>query len=138
MKQRKFRGQLLAEVVIAIGLLALILVGMSELITRSSATTRINKEKDEAGRVVEARLSYFRQQRSRDPVGLYNSIDDLFGSGFVDCGGSPWPIIAQYNFSCTQSFSLLSPGVVQIDVKASWTNKTTNDLSVTLSNIITF
>jgi len=136
MKQRQNAGQMLAEVVIAIGLLALILVGMSELLSRSTANIRLNKQKDEAARAVEARLSYLRQERDKDSAYFFASVVHNLDSGtFTACTTPVWPFVAEYNFSCTERYSDVVSGVL-VEVKASWTNKTTNDTSVTLSRIL--
>jgi hypothetical protein len=137
MNNKRQKGQMLAEVVIAIGLLALILVGMSELITRSTVSIRLNKEKDEASRAVEARLSYLRQERDRDPIAFFaTQVHDLDSGNFADCTGSTiWPVSAQYTFACTERYSSTTAGVL-VEVMASWTYKTTNDLNVTLATII--
>ncbi len=133
MKNIKRRGQILAEVVIAIGLLALILVGMSELISRSTVSTRLSKQKDEGARLVEARLSYFRQERDRDAANFFNSLA-LETEGFVDCVSDPW---VSTTFACAEKFTNLadSSGVL-IEVRASWANRDANDTNVTLSTII--
>lgn len=130
------RGQILSEVVVAIGLLAIVLVGMSELISRSTVVIRLNKQKDEAARVAEARLSYLKQERDRDANVFFTSIVHNLDGGMTDCGVNPWPIPTQYTFTCDESFTSVSSGV-QVDVRASWTDKTTDDMSVTLSTIIT-
>jgi type II secretory pathway pseudopilin PulG len=138
-KHRKDGGQMIAEVVIAIGIISVVLVSLSELMSRSTVSIRLNKQKDEAGRAVEARLACFRQERDRNAGNFFtNVVHNLEGGTFTSCSlcsGSTWPITTQYTFACTERFTSAASGV-KAEVRASWTNKTTNDMNVTLVTII--
>ena len=132
----KSSGQIIAEVVMAIGFMALVLVSVSTLMSRSTATIRLDKQKDEANRAIGARLAYFKQERDRDATYFFDTIvHDLDGGSFSSCSVGLWEITTQYSFSCSERFTTVTSGVLA-EVKASWTNKSTNDMSLVLSTII--
>jgi len=134
----KDSGIIIAEVVIAVGILAVVLVGLSDVITRTTQATRLTNQTNEAARAIEARLAYFKLERDRDAKNFFdNIVHNLDGGIFTDCGGNPWQIATKYTLVCTERFTSLSPSGVKAEVKAAWTNKTTNDTSITLSSIIT-
>ena len=128
MKKTNYGGQIIAEVVIAIGLLGLILVGLSDLITKSTVSVRLNKQKDEAARAVDARLSYLKQERDRDTNNFFTVI--------VNQSTCTWPIAVSFTLTCAQSFTVDANGAL-VSVTGTWTNKTANDTSVSLSTYIT-
>lgn len=53
------RGQLLIELVVAIGIITVVLLGVVDLATRSIKTVSIQKDKDEAVRMINKQLSSF-------------------------------------------------------------------------------
>ena len=135
MKIKIRSGQILAEVVVAIGVTAVVLVGISQLMSRSTVSIRQNKQKDEAIRVVDSKIQYYRRERDRnEDVFFKNIVHDLDSGGFRTCL-TPWPITTQYTFDCTERFSSVTEGVL-VEVRASWTDKTANDRNLTLSAII--
>jgi len=67
-------GQMLIEIVVAVGIIGLVLVGVSDLMTRSIRVVSFQKQKDEALAVIKKKLLEYRASRDLDPEGFYNSM----------------------------------------------------------------
>ncbi len=85
------KGQMLIEVVVAIGIIVLILVGTSDLTTRSLRAVTFQKQKDEAVLILQKLLNDYRSQRDSDPAGFYSTVT----SEVID------PCIAGKPYKCT-------------------------------------
>ncbi len=110
---KKNNGQMLAEVLVAIGVIVLVLVGMTSLMTRSTKTVRETKMRDEAKRLIEGRLAYLRMERDRDQENYINNVA-------VNNMNCPWTFTSDYgSFSCAQMFSNITGGK-RATVTASW------------------
>ena len=66
-----FSGQMLIEVVIAIGIIALVLVGVSDLMTRSLRVVTFQKQRDEANAYLQKMQNDLKAQRDADPEGFF-------------------------------------------------------------------
>lgn len=69
----KHKGQMLLEIVVAIGIIGLVLVGVSDLMTRSTRVVTFQKQKDEALNIAQKLLSQYRYQRDSNPQLFYDS-----------------------------------------------------------------
>ena len=68
---RNPKGQMLIEIVVAVGIIALVLVGVSYLMTRSSRVVTFQKQKDEAVAVAQRCLNFYRTMRDSNPADFY-------------------------------------------------------------------
>jgi Tfp pilus assembly protein PilV len=73
-------GQSLLEIVVAVGIIALVLVGVSDLITRSLGLTSFQAKKNIAVNIAENQLTYCRQKRDLNPTDFFASPHDSCGS----------------------------------------------------------
>lgn len=74
--KRAHRGQTLIEIVMAIGIIGLVLVGVSDLMTRSIRVVSFQKQKDEALIIIKKMLIDYKAARDTDPEGFYTAIDN--------------------------------------------------------------
>lgn len=70
----KHRGQMMIEVVVALGIITLVLVGVSDLMTRSLRVVSYQKQKDEANSIIQKTLNDYKLQRDSDPVNFYDTV----------------------------------------------------------------
>jgi len=106
-KQVKPSGQMLIEVVIAVAVIALVLVGVSGLMTKSLRVISFQKEKDQAASLLQKIQNDYRRERDLDADGFFASIGE---SESVDCG----PI-----YACTVDFDVTVDSVL-VTVTATW------------------
>lgn len=58
----------------AIGIIALVLVGVSDLMTRSLRVTTFQKQRDEASGILQKIQNDYKAQRDNDPEGFYTTL----------------------------------------------------------------
>jgi type II secretory pathway pseudopilin PulG len=104
-----FSGQMLIEVVVAIGIIALVLVGVSELMTRSLKVISFQKQKDVAESLLKKIQNDYRTQRDIDPNGFYESVANVV----LD------PCVVDSLYKC-QIFVDKSGDLVTITARAEW------------------
>ena len=135
------KGQILAEVVVAIGIIMLVLIGMSSLMSKTTKAIRQNTTKDEAAALVESQIRYYKDQRDRDVNGFFANLP-LQRDTPLDCNASgawsvptPTPVIIPIKCAVTYSDNVGTVGSgIGITVTASWTEESTGDRSVSLSS----
>lgn len=71
------KGQMLIEIVVAIGIIGLVLVGVSDLMTRSLMVVTFQKQKYEAVLILKKMLTDYRAERDSNPEGFYNSAGNV-------------------------------------------------------------
>ena len=109
-KSNMFSGQMLIEIVVAVGIIALVLVGVSDLMTRSSRVVTFQKHKDEATTIAQKVLNDYRTQRDSDPLDFYASA----GNNVMD------PCVAD-TYKCTITMDTNAvPDFVLITVSVEW------------------
>lgn len=67
-------GQMLIEIVIAIGIIGLVLVGVADLMTRSVRVVTFQKQKQVGLEIIKKMLIDYKSARDADPEGFYASI----------------------------------------------------------------
>lgn len=102
-------GQMLIEVVIAVGIIALVLVGVSDLMTRSLKVISFQKQRDEASTLLQKIQNDYKAQRDVDPEGFYT----LVTNATID------PCEAGKPYKCSVVVDRAADGVV-ISATASW------------------
>lgn len=69
-------GQMLIEVVVAVGIIALVLVGVSDLMTRSLRVITFQKQRSEATALLQKIQNNYKAQRDSDPDNFYSVVAD--------------------------------------------------------------
>lgn len=131
----KDKGQILAEVVVAIGVIMMVLIGMSSLMSKSTKTIRQNDVKDEAVKLVEAQIRYYKDQRDRDINGFFANIAALPKDVYGPCAWfAPTPSPVINDIRCEVMYSNITGGNgIGVRVKAVWTEEFADDRDVALS-----
>lgn len=73
----KNKGQMLIEIVVAIGIIGLVLVGVSDLMTKSVRATSFQKQKAEALVIVKKILGDYKTARDADPESFYSAAESV-------------------------------------------------------------
>ncbi len=111
MFDKKNRGQMLIEVVVALGIIGLVLVGVSDLMTRSTRVISFQKQKDEALNISQKILTQYRVQRDSDSLGFYNTV----ASTVMD------PCVSGKPYVCNVTI-VKSATEVLVSVKVDWSD----------------
>ncbi len=120
----KNKGQMLIEIVVAVGIIALVLVGVSDLMTRSLRVVTFQKQKDEAGGLVQKILNDYKVQRDINPDNFYNTVT---GEVIDPCeSGKP--------YKCTVTVDKTADGVL-VSVLVEWSDGG-NTFNMTLSELL--
>ncbi len=120
----KNKGQMLIEVVVSVGILALVLIGVSDLMTRSQRQSEFQTKKDDAMEVAKSLLNDYRSQKEMDPVTF---LDNVVGINRAVC-------IEGKDFSCVVEVTKGSSSV-DLNITVSWVDGS-NTLSINLKNTI--
>ncbi len=83
-------GQSLIEILIATSIIAVVLVGVSDLITRSLSLANFQASKTLATNIAENQLNYYRQAKDQSPATFF--LDPNPQNGFSTCVGNPDPV----------------------------------------------
>lgn len=70
--KKNHRGQTLIEIVVAVGIIAVVLVGVSDLVTRSLNLASFQADKHEAENIAQNQLNYYRQARDIEPTNFFS------------------------------------------------------------------
>lgn len=115
---------MLIEIVIAVGVLALVLVGVSDLMTRSQIVSTYQRRSDEALSIAKKILNNYRTQKESDPS---NFKDNVVGLDKQVC-------VEGKDYSCVVTITKNSNSV-NLLIKVSWPEGS-NTLNVSLDQII--
>lgn len=118
-------GQMLIEIVVAIGVIALVLIGVSDLMIRSAKVATFQKQKNEAVTIIDAILNSYRSRRDTDPQDFYNTVT----------GEVLDPCVANKPYVCTITIDKTADAVL-VTIKAEWDDGG-QTYSVTLSQSLT-
>lgn len=121
----KIKGQMLIEIVVAVGVLSLVLIGVSDLMTRSQRVGTFQRQKDEALSIARMLLNDYRIQRDNDP--------DQFEDNVV--GLSRDVCVTDKPYSCKVEVTKQT-GSVDVVATVSWIDGV-NTLSVNLNQVLT-
>ncbi len=126
------KGQSLIEIVVAVGIIALVLVGVSDLITRSLSLASYQTKKNQAINIAQDQLNHFRKFKDQEPLIFFEKPSD-----YNVC--EPGFDTTKYTCAITYSNEVYEGGViVGIDMKVSvgWIDGNNNimtELSQTLA-----
>ena len=134
-KFTKDTGQILAEVLVAIGIIVVVLIGMSNLMTKTTKTVSQNTTKDLAVSLVQSQLNFYKTERDKNVNDFF--IKPANGTSNLPNGScDPWQPATHallVPIACTVSSTVI-PGGANITVTATWTQSEPNDSSVSLTN----
>ncbi len=100
---------MLIEIVVAIGIIALVLIGVSDLMIRSAKVASFQKQKNEAVSIIETILNDYRTLRDSDPQDFYNTVT----STILD------PCVVDKPYVCTITIDKTADAVL-VTIKAEW------------------
>ena len=102
---------MLIEIVVAIGIIGLVLVGVSDLMSKSVRTTSFQKQKAEALTIIKEKLGDYRTARDTNPEGFYSSAESVS----ID------PCVVDKPFRCLVTMEKY-PDSINILIKADWSD----------------
>lgn len=103
------KGQSLIEIVVAVGIIVVVLVGVSDLITRSVGLSIFQSSKSVAENIAQNQLTYYRQQRDQRPT-------DFFINPGTTCVGT-----FDAKYTCGITYSVIGNGV-EMKVRVGWSD----------------
>ncbi|MFZ3069397.1 MAG: prepilin-type N-terminal cleavage/methylation domain-containing protein [Microgenomates group bacterium] len=109
------KGQSLIEIVVAVGIIAVVLVGVSDLISRSLSLASFQAGKNAATNIAQNQLNHYRQARDLEPTLFFQSPNPQ--SGYSACVDNPDPV----KYVCTITYD--STGIAsgtKMTVKIVW------------------
>jgi|GEM_PF-2022654 len=112
---RNIRGQSLIEIVVAVGIIAVVLVGVSDLISRSLSLASFQAGKNAATNIAQNQLNYYRQARDLEPTLFFQSPNPQ--AGYSTCVDNPDPV--KYVCTITYDSTGISNGT-KMTVKVIW------------------
>lgn len=104
-------GQSLIEIVIAVGIIVVVLVGVSDLVTRSLGLSSFQKNMNMAVNIAQNQLTYYRQQRDLNPTDFFINPQTNF-STCVE--------VTDPKYECTITYSPIGTTGVSMNVKIEW------------------
>lgn len=119
--KRMDAGQMLIEVVVAVGIISLVLIGISDLMVRSLRVATYQKQRDEATEILQKVQNDYKAERDSDPEGFYLSV----ANAVID------PCVAGKPYTCTIVIEKAADSVT-ITATAEW-----DDGGVQLSTLST-
>lgn len=133
------KGQSLIEIVVAVGIIAVVLVGVSDLITRSLGLANFQASKNEATNIAQDQLNYFRQLKDQEPVRFFSKPSGVYV--YNEC--NPVFDVTKYTCSVVYSNEVLDgeSNIIGVDMKVTigWkdgNNSINTELSHTLAKPI--
>lgn len=108
---KNFSGQMLIEVVVAIGIIALVLVGVSDLMTKSLSVITYQRQRDEALNILQKIQNGYKAMRDTDAEAFFNTVANTI----ID------PCEAGKNYKCTVLVDKQLNSVL-ITVTAEWSD----------------
>ena len=128
-------GQSLIEIVIAVGIIAVVLVGVSDLITRSLGLASFQANKNIAVNLAQNQINHYRLVKDQEPTNFFTSnVQAIYG----DCVGEDFD---SSKFECSILYSIESfdveglPNLIKMNVNIKWMDGD-NEINTLLSQIL--
>jgi len=109
MKYVRFNGQSLIEIVVAVGIIMVVLVGVSDLVTRSLSLSSFQQNKKEAEKIAQNQLDLARAERDANPSAF-----------FLDQSPDACQDFDDTKFQCSISYGDSLGGGIQMTVNVEW------------------
>ena len=106
-------GQSLIEIVVAVGIIAVVLVGVADLITRSLGLASYQANKNVAINIAQNQLNYYRQQRDQKPT-------DFFIDPQTNYSSCDWYVFDKVKYACTITYGAIGATGVDMKVSIAW------------------
>jgi len=87
----KNTGQSLIEILVAVSIIAVVLVGVSDLISRSLSLATFQTKKNAATNTAQDQLNYFRQIKDQEPTVFFDNL-----TNYETCN----PVYDEENYTC--------------------------------------
>lgn len=128
--QQQNKGQSLVEIVVAVGIITVVLVGVSDLIIRSLGLSSYQAEKNIASNIAQNQLNYYRQIRDERPTDFFDLSVNNQSNEFSTCVG----VYDSAKYGCTISY-LGDGNGVEMKVVIDWKNGD-NEIKTELSQTL--
>ena len=131
MKRALTSGQSLIEVVVAVGIIAVVLAGVSDLISRSLGLSSFQADKGTAESIAMIQLNHYRLERDNNPKVFFG--DGNPTKDFSACVGS----FDTTKYLCKINYQSITNGVV-MNVYITWTSgdkEVVSSMSQVLGNL---
>lgn len=122
------QGQSLIEVVVAVGIITVVLVGVSDLITRSLGLSGFQTRRNIAVNIAQNQLTYYRQQRDLKPT-------DFFINPNANYSTCNWYVFDTANYVCTITYTAIGTTGVNMKVSIAWKDGD-KDITTELSQVL--
>ena len=119
------KGQSLIEILVATGIIAVVLVGVSDLITRSMSLSSFQANKNTAINIAQNQLNFYRQARDQQPTDFF--LDPV--GKYSTCVGT-----IDSKYTCQITYTTEGDGV-NMRVNINWTDGNKN-IVTTLSQFL--
>lgn len=106
---QKNKGVMLIEIVVAVGIIGLVLIGVSDLMTRSVSVVTFQKQKKEALTIITKKLNDYKAARDTNPDNFYTTVAD----SIVD------PCVVNKPYKCLITVDKTADAV-KISITAQW------------------
>jgi type II secretory pathway pseudopilin PulG len=128
--QLRSKGQSLIEIVVSVGIIAVVLVGVSDLIIRSLGLSTYQAEKNVASNIAQNQLNYYRQIRDQRPTDFFDLSKNNPGGAYSACVGE----YDTAKYGCAITYSGDGNGV-EMKVVITWKNGE-NEIKTELSQTL--
>ena len=105
----KNKGVMLIEIVVAVGIIGLVLIGVSDLMTRSVGVVSFQKQKKEALMIITKKLNDYKTERDTNPDNFYTTVE----SSTID------PCVIDKPYKCLVTVDK-TVDAVKISITAQW------------------
>lgn len=122
-------GQSLIEVVVAVGIITVVLVGVSDLITRSLGLSGFQTRRNIAMNIAQNQLTYYRQQRDQKPTDFF--INPNPQANYSACD---WYVF-DTAYVCTITYTAIGTTGVNMKVSIAWKDGDKN-ITTELSQVL--
>ncbi|KKT55109.1 MAG: hypothetical protein UX08_C0010G0026 [Candidatus Collierbacteria bacterium GW2011_GWB1_45_35] len=100
---------MLIEIVVAVGIIGLVLIGVSDLMTRSVGVVSFQKQKKEALMIITKKLNDYKTERDTNPDNFYTTVE----SSTID------PCVIDKPYKCLVTVDK-TVDAVKISITAQW------------------
>jgi Tfp pilus assembly protein PilV len=125
-----FKGQSLIEIVVAVGIIMVVLVGVSDLVVRSLGLAGYQSDRNVASNIAQKQLNYYRQARDQAPADFFNQADGNPSNRYSACIG---PFDTD-KYGCSIAYTYITNGV-EMAVNITWKDGE-NEIKMQLSQTL--
>lgn len=124
------RGQMFIELIVAVGVITVALVGVIAMSTQSVKVQKASGNRGEATNLANRNLEEIRNLKNRNVVGFFNPTPTIVPAP------PACPITAASVYSCSVSYVLTGTDEMKVTVTVSWAEGS-NTMNVVVNSILT-